>query len=130
MRGYNARAHSSNRRPIHDQWHQWQSSLRIDKRQTQRVIADMPPKSNPYDAQTLLVDRICPGQHRFIGDDYGRVHNSITSLHRTLRPALRMAVQPLGNVDIVNSQPALLAVLMHQHRTRGHTRPWPSGSVS
>ena len=70
-------------------------------------------ESNPYGIQTLLVERISPGQHRFIPDAYGRVHNAITSLHRTLRPALRIAGQPLGNVDIVNSQPALLAVLMH-----------------
>ena len=107
--------------PIHDVWQQWQTHLRLDRRQARRIIANIPLELNPYDVQTLLIERIRPGQHRFIVDDYGRVHNSITSLHRTLRPALRISGQPLVNIDIVNSQPALLAVLMHQRRSQPST---------
>ena len=56
------------------------------------------------------------------GSGFGRVHNSITSLHRTLRPALRIAGQPLGSIDIVNSQPALLALLIHNTDSSIHDR--------
>jgi hypothetical protein len=110
-----------NWKPIHDQWQQWQTPLTIDRRQAERIIADIPLESNPYDIQTLLVDRIRPGQHRFILDPYGRVHNSITSLHRTLRPALRIQGQPLASLDIINSQPAMLAVLTSRANQDGGT---------
>jgi hypothetical protein len=111
------------RSPIHDEWEGWQKDLRIDTRRARKIIAEMPVRSNPYDIQTLLVERIRTRQHRFTVDAYGRVHNSITSLPRTLRQALRIHSQELGSVDIVNSQPALLAMLIHN---TDHTHRWAS----
>ena len=115
--------------PIHDVWQRWQTHLCVDIRQARTIIAQLPVESNPYHIQTLLVERIRFRQHRFTVDAYGRVHNSITSLHRTLRPALRIQRQPLASLDIVNSQPGLLALLIHQHQPgdlgtdQGHPSP-------
>lgn len=95
--------------PIHDCWERWQHELRIDVRLARRAIAQLSPASNRYGVQDMLVDNIRHHRHPFIVDPYGRVHNSITSLCRSIRPALRMGKQPLAGVDIVNSQPALLA---------------------
>lgn len=97
------------RLPIHDKWEQWQHGLHIDVRQARKAIAELPRASNPYDIQSMMVEQIRQRRHRFIVDAYGRIHNSITSLCRSIRPALRMEGYPLAGVDIVNSQPALLA---------------------
>jgi hypothetical protein len=61
---------------------------------------------------------------------YGRVHNSITSLRRTLRPSLRIAGQPLGNIDIVQSRPAFLAVLINQRANQGTHAKGPSAQTA
>ncbi len=100
--------------PIHKQWEQWQTSLTIDINQARSAVATLPVASNPYDIQSLLIDRLPRQEYRFKVDDYGRVHNSITNLHRRIRPALRIHGEPTMHIDIVNSQPALLAVLIRQ----------------
>ena len=110
------------RKPIHDIWEAWQRRMRIDIRQARQTIAQLPDGSNPYDIQTLIVERIRRREHPFSVDDYGRVHNAITSLHRTLRPTLRIQRQKLTSVDIVNSQPALLALLIHRQGSHAHIR--------
>ena len=82
--------------------------------QAREIIAAIPIDSNPYDVQSLIVDRIHRREHRYKVDDFGRVHNDITNMSRVLRPALRVRGQQLSHLDIVNSQPALLAVLIGQ----------------
>ncbi len=63
-----------------------------------------------------MLDRIRRRKYRFIVDDFGRVHNAITSLCRPLRATLRMKGQSMSHVDLVNAQPALLALLEREER--------------
>jgi hypothetical protein len=101
-----------NWQPIHTVWERWQRHLRVDREQAREIIAAIPIDSNPYDVQSLIVDRIHRREHRYKVDDFGRVHNDLTNMCRVLRPALRVRGQQLSHLDIVNSQPALLAVLI------------------
>ena len=64
----------------------------------------------------MFVEQIASGQYRFHVDKYGRVHNSITNIHKQLRQALRIKGEPIVGVDIVNSQPAMLALLISNPR--------------
>jgi len=112
-----------NPQPIHDVWERWQRQLSIEIDQAREMILGIPAKSNPYDVQTMMVERIQRREYRFVVDDYGRVHNAITSLSKALRPALRMQGQPTGHIDIINSQPAMLALLL----THGTAVPSTAG---
>jgi len=98
------------RRPIHDWWEREQRWLSIDWDMACQVLQELPLRSNPFGIQRMLAERIRNRQLKLSVDPYGRVHNSITNLHRQLRQALRIKGSSLAHVDIVNSQPALLAV--------------------
>jgi len=124
-------AKSRNRRAIHKVWEKWQQHLEIEFDQAQAAIARLPLESNPYGVQSLLIDRIRHGDHRFTVDRFGRVHNDITCLHRSLRSTLRMHGKPVQGVDIVNSQPGMLAVMIsnrsgHRPGVLGHRESGPS----
>ncbi|MHB0960413.1 MAG: hypothetical protein ACYC0X_31595 [Pirellulaceae bacterium] len=103
-----------NRLPIHEAWEEWQNSLTLDIDQARSAVARLPVLSNPYDTQSLLIDRLRREEYRLTVNDFGRVHNSITNLYRTIRPALRTHGKPTMHIDIVNSQPALLAMLLRR----------------
>ena len=100
--------------PIHEAWESWQHSLTLDINQARTAVVNLPISSNSFDVQGLLVERLHRREYRLKVDDFGRVHNTITNLHRTIRPALRIDGQPTAHIDIVNSQPAFLAILMGQ----------------
>ena len=100
------------RQPIHDFWERSQRRLSIDWDEAYEVLQRLPITSNPFGVQGMLAERIRNRQFRLSVDPYGRVHNSITNLNRQLRPSLRIKGAPLAHLDIVNSQPALLAVCL------------------
>ncbi len=112
-----------NRRPIHNAWEQWQRQLNVQMDQARELIALLPVESNPYGIQEMMLDRIRRRKYRFIVDDFGRVHNAITSLCRPLRATLRMKGQSMSHVDLVNAQPALLALLEREERQLPTTAP-------
>ena len=51
---------------------------------------------------------------------YGRVHTDLTQCPREARPALRIDGQPLVEVDVANSQPLFLALLLINYRKHGN----------
>jgi hypothetical protein len=59
----------------------------------------------------------------FVGDftfcRYGRIHTVVTRLHRKLRPFLHVDGEPVVNIDIANSQPLMVALLLTQYRRAG-----------
>jgi len=98
------------RKPIHDNWEQWQEDgLTIDSRKAREAIKSLPSKSNPYGVQTLSVKWIRRRRFRFLVDAYGRCHNSISNIHSSVRQAIRIDGQPTANADIKASQPTFLA---------------------
>lgn len=103
-------------RPVHRKWIAWQETLGVDLQRARQALQRIPSHSNPYGIQDMLIDRIVRGEHRFTVDSCGRCHNSISSLHRTLRPALTIDSQPIVQIDIVASQPTFLMGLLRKAR--------------
>ncbi|MBX9584959.1 MAG: hypothetical protein K2X87_32035 [Gemmataceae bacterium] len=87
--------------------HLWSNLHRveIDFTNVRRDLCDRPELVHQAE---VLHDR----QYHFHADEYGRVHTNLTNLSRALRPYLSVGGSPLVNLDIRNSQPLLLSVLV------------------
>jgi hypothetical protein len=94
--------------PVHFALAERQYGLRIDIDEAEEIISGLPAKSNPYDVQRILVRNIDQGMYRLSVGKWGRVSNSITSLKREVRSALRYKGQKLRSADLKCSQPAFL----------------------
>jgi len=84
----------------------------------ERMKLTVDPKDWP--GSELMIARIQNQDFWFVVCRYGRVHTPATSLKRGLRRYLRIEGQPLVEIDIANSQPLMLALLMQE---RGITTP-------
>ena len=104
--------------PIHYALDAEQRALSIDGPAADAILDGLPEHTRL--CQDVLVGDLRRHAFRFSVGTTGRVFNAITSLKRELRGAVRLAGEPMGNVDLVNSQPALLAVEMfHKNPTNG-----------
>jgi len=84
----------------------------VDLDQAFQIIADSnldPQHRFDYQIRAL---RLSLGIHFFTEADSGRLYTSVANFPKLLLPALRLYGQPLIEIDITNSQPFLLAVLM------------------
>jgi hypothetical protein len=71
-----------------------------------------------YNCALISINKFLEKDFFLHADDYGRVHTNLTSLKSELRQFLRYKGSKLINVDIVNSQPLLIkVVIMCQSRT-------------
>jgi hypothetical protein len=100
-------------RPIHRELFRLQRQLRVDEGEAASIVAGLPPESNPFDVQGILLRDIIDHRYRMsIGPTSHRIYNAITSLARPARKALRIGGAPLAGIDLKCCQPALLAMLM------------------
>lgn len=99
-------------KPIHRTLATLQNVLQIDGAESKAILTTLPVESNPFDVQGILVADILERRFRLSVGDYGRVANSITSLKRELRAALRCEGLQLSGVDISCAQPCLLSLLI------------------
>lgn len=95
-------------RPVHHHLVNQQRRLSIDLDLARSILGEMAPHRNPFDTQGILVSGIAQQRFHFSVGRYGRVSNSITSLSKSIRPALHHDGHPLHHVDIRCCQPALL----------------------
>lgn len=95
--------------PIHHALDAEQRRLTIDPA-ANAILATLPDHCRL--CQDVLVSRLRHREYPFSVSTTGRVFNAITGLKRELRRALRIGGEPLGGVDIVCAQPALLALEM------------------
>jgi hypothetical protein len=105
-----------------DEQHSWWQPIHYMLDEEQRAVTvttganeildELPDHSRL--CQDVLVSNIRHRIFPFAVSTTGRVFNSVSGLKRELRAALRLAGEPLGSVDIVNAQPALLAMLLLQ----------------
>ncbi|TWT64415.1 hypothetical protein [Rubinisphaera italica] len=65
--------------------------------------------------------QIATGERLFSVCRYGRIHTDLTHLKSTLRPCLHVDGKRLVSIDIRNSQPLFLALLILIRRLRGET---------
>ncbi len=99
-------------RPIHHTLATLQNDLQIDGAESKAILHTLPAESNPFDVQGVLIQDVLDRRFRLTVGNYGRVANSITSMKREIRSALRCAGMPLSGVDISCAQPCLLYLLI------------------
>jgi hypothetical protein len=63
------------------------------------------------------VSRLAGGERDYHPDDYGRVHTPVTRLPRELRGCLSVEGEPLVGVDLANSQPLILGMVIAKKRS-------------
>lgn len=73
---------------------------------------DVPAAKDWLTSQTHVIERIANQQFDASRCDYGRFHTPYTCLASKLRPCISYGGQSLTSIDIVNSQPLLISVLM------------------
>lgn len=106
-------------KPVHFALERQQYRLRIHGDQAREIIAGLPPKSNPFDVQGVLVADIEHGDFHCNVGQYGRFTNNITSLKREVRSTLHVNGQRLTSVDISCCQPALIGQLAGEAKGKG-----------
>ena len=99
-------------KPVHHTLVILQNDLQIDGAESKAILHTLPAESNPFDVQGVLIQDILDRRFRLCVGKYGRVTNSITSMKREIRSALRCAGMPLAGVDISCAQPCLLSLLI------------------
>lgn len=99
-------------KPVHFALEQLQKQLDIDGDLAREIIASLPPSSNPWDIQGVLVRDIESQDYHLNVGRYGRVSNNISSMKREVRQALRVDSEKLCQVDISCCQPALLGKMI------------------
>src|SRR5208282_4082607 len=68
------------------------------------------------DCYMKSVQAIADRSWHFTPDDFcGRCHTNLTNLWKPLRSCLRLDGRPLWNIDIGNSQPTFLAVVLRDN---------------
>jgi hypothetical protein len=67
----------------------------------------------------IAVERIRGRDFWFVIDDYGRIHSNLTNLSRRLRQYLSVDGKPLVNVDISESQPLFMGMVIARQAVGG-----------
>jgi len=108
-------------KPVHEALERTQRRLRIDGNLAREIISGLPPASNPFDVQGVLVSDIEHRDYHVSVGRYGRLANNITSMKREVRAALRVSREVLNHVDISCCQPALVGKAARQTQDGGGT---------
>jgi hypothetical protein len=112
-----AKVHQKDREnwePCHHRLESWQESLGIDKPMADEILRNTPAKKDRYRNQTRLIDDIDQQIYRMTVDDRGRVYGNATNVRKDIRPALLLNGNRIAGLDIRNSQPLFLGLLMTQ----------------
>jgi len=117
--------------PVHRGLERQQYRLRIDGDLAREIIRALPPGSNPFDVQGVLVRDIEQRDFHINVGRYGRLANNVSSMNRNVRRALRHGRRELQHVDIRCCQPALIGKLMsnQQRADRGQGRAGTDGDT-
>lgn len=109
-------------KPVHFALERLQKQLDIDGDLAREIIASLPPSSNPWDIQGVLVRDIESQDYHLNVGRYGRVSNNISSMKREVRAALRHGKEQLKHVDIKCCQPALIGLIMQKEEKQQEQR--------
>jgi hypothetical protein len=101
----------------------WESrqekSLGINKPLADAILRDMPAGKDNYRNQSRLIDDIAQRRFWVSIDPRGRLYNNCCSLKSAIREAILLNGVTIEGLDISNSQPALLGLLMTQKGISG-----------
>ena len=81
------------------------------------IVADTDEKHNLVENQILTIDQ---NQIFFHPDKYGRIHTNLTNLQTDIRNYLRVGESTLAEIDIANSQPLFLSLLLRRNIYHPH----------
>ena len=73
-----------------------------------------------FELVKIPVEQIADNDTEFSVCRYGRVHTSLTRCSKRIRPALRVSGESLVMLDIANSQPLFLSLLIINFRRQGN----------
>lgn len=73
-----------------------------------------------FELVKIPVEQIAYKQTEFGPCRYGRIHSSLTRCSSRIRPALHVSGNSLISLDIANSQPLFLSLLIINHRKQGN----------
>jgi len=73
-----------------------------------------------FELVKIPVEQIAYKETEFKPCRYGRVHSSLTRCSGRIRPALHVSGERLVSLDIANSQPLFLSLLIINHRKQGN----------
>jgi len=122
LRSFHDRAEhewKSRMKPVHFALERHQKQLTINGEQAREIVESLPPESNPWDIQGVLVRDIEEQDFRVNVGRYGRLSNNVTSMKREIRQALSLHSEPLQHVDISCCQPALIGKIARE-RAKEH----------
>ncbi len=98
--------------PIHQYLLACLERIEIDVENAIQVVAT----GDDRDCYMKSVQAIADRRWHFTPDEFcGRCHTNLTNLWKPLRTCLRLAGMPLWNIDIGNSQPMFLAVVLRDN---------------
>lgn len=73
-----------------------------------------------FELVKIPIDQIAYKETEFGPCRYGRVHSSLTRSSRRIRPALHVSGESLVMLDVANSQPLFMALLVINYRKQGN----------
>jgi hypothetical protein len=103
---------------VHKYLRNWYRRLEIDLPLALRLLNGHPR----YELVKVPAEQIAGKDFSFSVCPYGRVHTDLTQCSRRIRPALRMNGQSLVSIDVANSQPLFLALVLINYRKHGHKK--------
>jgi hypothetical protein len=101
---------------VHKYLRAWYRRLGIDLPLALQLLSGHPR----YELVKLPAEQIAGKDFSFSVCRYGRVHTDLTQCSRRIRPALHVDGQPLVGIDVANSQPLFLALLLVNYRKHGN----------
>lgn len=101
---------------VHKHLRGWLRKTKIDRQQALETIKN----HSRYDLVSLPIEAIANRDEHFVICRFGRVHSSLTNLISGARSCLSIQEKHLVSIDIVNSQPYFLALLISKYRSSGN----------
>jgi hypothetical protein len=106
-------------RPWHYRWEEWQKWLGIDKPLALELLHGTAAGKDNYSMQTRLINDIDEGRYRIKLDPQGRLYGNSTNVKTEVRKALLLGGKGIEGLDVRNSQPAFLGMLLVERGISG-----------
>lgn len=104
------------RLPVHRWLRSQFRSLDVDLPRALSLLSSDPN----YEINKIPVEQIAAKEVEFSFCSMGRVHTSLTRCPKVVRPALHVSGEPLVGLDIANSQPLFLSLVVINYRKNGN----------
>jgi hypothetical protein len=95
---------------VHKHIYRFLENIEIDYEEALLSIEELPIQE--YNSNKITIDKIKDKDFYLHKDEFGRIHTNLTILKSTLRKFLNYKGIKLVNIDVVNSQPLLLLLVI------------------